>query len=81
MELAEDTTESSLTVQSQCIQYIDDLIAGLYFGPVGQAFDVSVTGITITPFKERFQDTVAGATASIEIEVTNPLNDCITPFN
>ena len=36
--------------------------------------------VNLTPFKERFQDTVAGMTATIEIEVTKPINKCIAPF-
>ena len=36
--------------------------------------------VSLTPFKERFQDTVAGMTATLEIEIPNRLNECIAPF-
>ena len=81
MEMAQEDTDSTLQAQSQCMQYIDDLLAGLKYGPIGTHQDVDVTGVSITPFKERFQDTVAGATASLVIEIANPLDSCLAPFN
>jgi len=80
---------SVLQVQSDCQQYIDDIMAGLRFGVQGTGgtpsgvydpdVDVNVS-YNLTPFKERFQDTVAGMTATIEIEVAQPLNECIAPY-
>ncbi len=80
----------TLQVQSDCQQYIDDIMAALRFGapntggtPSG-AYDPDVdiqVQYNLTPFKERFQDTVAGMTATIEIMVTQPLNKCIAPYN
>ena len=67
-----------LQVQSDCAQYVDDIIAALRFGTDLQ-MDIQLT-VNLTPFKERFQDTVAGMTATIEIEVTKPINMCIAPF-
>jgi hypothetical protein len=67
-----------LQVQSDCAQYVDDIIAALRFGADMQ-IDIQLT-VNLTPFKERFQDTVAGMTATIEIEVTKPINMCIAPF-
>ena len=67
-----------LQVQSDCAQYVDDIIAALRFGADMQ-IDIQLT-VNLTPFKERFQDTVAGMTATIEIEVTKPINKCIAPF-
>ena len=82
--------ESVLQVQSDCQQYIDDIMAGLRFGDIGSGgypstsydptIDVKVS-YNLTPFKERFQDTVAGMTATIEIEVAQPLNECIAPYS
>ncbi len=81
--------EQILQVQSDCQQYIDDIMAGLRFGvsdtggiPTGAYdpdMDVKVS-YNLTPFKERFQDTVAGMTATIEIEVAQPLDKCIAPY-
>jgi hypothetical protein len=67
-----------LQAQSDCAQYVDDIIAALRFGTDLQ-MDIQLT-VNLTPFKERFQDTVAGMTATIEIEVTKPINMCIAPF-
>ena len=81
---------SVLQVQSDCQQYIDDIMAALRFGVSGIGglpnggydpdLDVKVS-YNLTPFKERFADTVAGMTATIEIEVVQPLNECIAPYS
>jgi len=75
-----------LQVQSDCQQYVDDIIARLRFGNptnIDQKYDplvdVQLT-VNLTPFKERFADTVAGMTATIEIQVTKPINECIAPY-
>ena len=81
---------SVLQVQSDCQQYIDDIMAGLRFGISGTGglvtggYDPQVDiqlSYNLTPFKERFQDTVAGMTATIEIEVAQPINECIAPYS
>lgn len=66
-----------LKVQSDCQQYIDDIISELRFD-YKDAADV-ILNVTLTPFKERFQDTVAGMTASLEIQVADNINQCIAP--
>ena len=68
-----------LEVQSNCQQYIDDILANLRFAKPYKDFDLTLN-VNLTPFKERFQDTVAGMTATIEIEVAQPLNLCIAPI-
>tara|TARA_R110000772_G_scaffold245957_1_gene359549 strand:- start:379 stop:837 length:459 start_codon:yes stop_codon:yes gene_type:complete len=78
MEMAKNDGEA-LRIQSDCQQYIDDILAELRFGSNDRA-DV-LLNVNLTPFKERFQDTVAGMTASLEIEIPSPLNQCIAPFN
>jgi len=77
MDMAKD--DNFLKIQSECQQYIDDVLARLRFYYTDQV-DLLLTNITLTPFKERFQDTVAGMTATISIEVPLPLNECIAPF-
>ena len=70
-------------VQSDCAQYVDDIIARLRFGDGAGTYDPLIDvqlSVNLTPFKERFQDTVAGMTATIEIQVTKPINECIAPF-
>lgn len=76
MDMALD--DDFLKVQSDCQQYIDDVIAYLTFGYSDRP-DVNLT-FTLTPFKERFQDTVAGMTATLSITLPSPINNCITPY-
>lgn len=64
-------------VQSNCQRLIDDIIADLYFDTDFKA-EISMD-LIYTPFVERFQDSVAGMTAQIKIEVPQPINDCFTP--
>ena len=74
-----DKYDNYLTIQSQCQQYIDDVLAQLYYGYRDQP-EVTLTGITYTPFKEFYQDEVAGMTANFSIQVPNGLNQCVAPF-
>ena len=69
-----------LAVQSNCQQYIDDILANLRFAKPYKDFDLTLN-VNLTPFKERFQDTVAGMTATLEIELPLALNDCLTPID
>ena len=67
-----------LKIQSECQQYIDDVLAHLRFGYTDQV-DLTLN-VTLTPFKERFQDEVAGMTATLEIIVPLRLTDCYNPI-
>ena len=82
MDVAEEEQGYSnyLEVQSNCQQYIDDILAHLRFQTPLNRFDLTLN-VSLTPFKERFQDTVAGMTATLEIVLPLPLNDCITPYD
>ncbi len=66
--------EDYLKIQSEAQQYIDDILAHLRFGYNDQV-DLTLN-VTLTPFKERFQDVVAGMTATLEIVIPSRLNDC-----
>ncbi len=70
-------SDNYLKIQSECQQYIDDILARI---KLFYKLEINISLIEYTPFKERFIDEVAGFTASIEITVASPLNDCITPF-
>ena len=74
-----DKYDNYITIQSQCQQYIDDVLANLYYYYKDQP-EIELTGITYTPFKEKYQDELAGMTATITIAVPTPLNECIAPF-
>lgn len=69
-----------LKTQSECQQYLDDVLAHLHLHYQGPQWPNPILTVTFTPFKERFQDEVAGMTAVVQIELPAPLNDCITPF-
>ena len=78
----------TLKVQSDCQQYIDDILAQLRLSrssnslqsPLNYPLMDAQLNVNLTPFKERFQDTVAGMTATLEMELPLALNDCITPI-
>lgn len=73
-----DEYQNFLAIQSDCMQYIDDIIARLYYHYTDKpevSFDLNYT-----PFYERFQDDLAGATANLSITVPTNINDCITPY-
>ena len=67
-------------IQSHCQQYIDDIISEFYFDNSPVAPQILINNVTYTPFKERFQDTVAGMTAVIQIEISQPINKCVAPI-
>jgi hypothetical protein len=69
-----------LKTQSECSQYLDDVLARLQLYYVAPGDPVPQFTVQYQPFKERFQDQVAGMTATLQLLVKNPLNDCITPF-
>lgn len=71
--------EDYLKIQSECQLYADDIIAR--FNDVNKIYQININNIQYTPFKERFQDTVAGMTVSIEINVAKPIDKCILPYN
>ena len=75
-----DLYDNYVTIQSQCQQYIDDVLGQLYYAYKDQP-EIELTGIQYTPFKEKYQDELAGMTASITIQVPTPLNNCIAPFS
>lgn len=74
-----DEYDNYISIQSQCQLYIDDMLARLYYYYRDQP-EVTLTGITYTPFKEKYQDELAGMTATITIQVPTPLDACVYPF-
>ena len=78
-EVSDEPYNNMLAIQSQCQQYIDDVLAYLYHGYDDNP-EVIYSGVTYTPFNERFQDDVAGMTATLTIQVPQAINNCITPI-
>ena len=68
-----------ITIQSDCQQYIDDVLAHLYWFYQDQP-EVQLVNITYTPFKEKYQDELAGMTATLTIQVPSIIDDCIAPY-
>jgi hypothetical protein len=77
MEMAISPQEI-VRIQSDAIQYLNDLISDLRFDEDFDG-DVALTN-SISVFRERFQDEVAGATASFSITVANPIDNCNAPI-
>lgn len=68
---------SEIKAQSDSLLIIGDFLAWLDY----QLSDDSlIRNTSITPFKERFQDTVAGMTAAVEFELPKGLNFCDVPL-
>ena len=76
----DDEYSNFMAIQSKCQQYIDDVIAEFYYGYTDKP-EIKYDNVTYTPFKERFQDSVAGMTATITIEVPTPINRCVAPID
>ena len=74
-----DKYDNYITIQSQCQQYIDDVLSQLYYYYTDKP-EILLTGITYTPFKEKYQDELAGMTATVTIQVPTPIDNCIAPM-
>ncbi len=78
MEQCEDDPARVIQAQSNCYQYIQDVLAEIYYN-YDQKFDFTLNS-SVVPFKEKYDDTVSGMTATISIEIPMVLDDCIAPF-
>ena len=79
-EVSDIPYNNILAIQSQCQQYIDDVIAQLWNGYTDQP-QVLWDGLSYNTFNERFQDDVAGMTVNLQITVPQAINNCITPIS
>ena len=78
MEQCNDEPIDVIQAQSNCHQYIKDVLAEIYYN-YGEKYDFTLNS-AVTPFKEKYNDTVSGMTASISLEIRDGLDDCIAPF-
>ena len=78
-EVSDNPYNNILAIQSQCQQYIDDVIAQLWNGYTDPP-QVLWNGLSYNTFNERFQDDVAGMTVNLQIMVPQSINNCITPI-
>lgn len=74
-----DVYDNYISIQSQCQQYIDDILGYLYFAYNDQP-EIQLTNIQYNAFKEKYQDELAGMTATVTIQVPIPIDNCITPM-
>jgi len=79
MEQCENDPTEVIKAQSNCQQYIQDVLAEIYYN-YDQKYDFTLNS-SLTPFKEKYDDTVSGMTANIQIEIPMILDDCIAPFD
>ena len=75
MDLVKD--DDYLKIQSDCQQYINDVIARLKYH---YKMEINLDLVEYTAFKERFQDQVAGITAQIQIIVVDKIDECVAPY-
>ena len=79
-EVSDQPYDNILSIQSQCQQYIDDVIAQLWNGYTDPP-QVLWDSLSYNTFNERFQDDVAGMTVNLQIMVPQAINNCITPID
>jgi len=77
----EGSQAEEIKVQSNCLMYLQDIIS--HFRQLSQGTDRHIdidVDVTATPFKERFEDNVAGIGAQITITAISPLEGCDAAF-
>jgi hypothetical protein len=70
---------STIKAQSDALLILNDFLAWIEYNTDYDTELVKNSGFT--PFQERFMDTVAGMTATVEIQVPNDLNLCDAPID
>jgi len=78
MEMPKDDIDSVIEAQSNCLEYVKDILGHFYYHLSEYDFNLNVS---VVPFKEKYDDVVSGITATIELTVRDVLNDCIAPFD
>lgn len=68
-----------LKMQSEMIEILMEIISHINMNLDHPEVEF-ILPFTITPFKERFSDSVVGGTANISIIYPSPLNDCRPPY-
>lgn len=74
-----DTEDGEIEGQDLCIRILSDIISEFLTSTDDQFISV-VMPATLTPFKERFQDDVVGATADLTIEYGKSIDGCNNPI-
>ena len=77
MEYCNKTDAEIILAQSNCHQYLKDILAELYYNM--EKYDFTLNN-SITVFQEKYDDVVSGATLQLQLTVRDALDDCIAPF-
>lgn len=67
-----------INAQSRMVALIQDILAQYRLELSDQPVDINLP-VFVQPFKERFKDNVIGATATITLRFTEPLQICYNP--
>jgi len=79
MTMVEDTEDDEILGQSRCMQYVEDIVSEFTNTNNHPLYAIALP-YTVTPFKERLQDDVVGATAGLTLVVGTAIDGCDTPF-
>ena len=79
MTQVQDGEDNELSGQDLCVRILSDIISEFTNTDGFPLYDVSLP-VSITPFKERFQDDVVGATAALTINYAKAIDGCNTPI-
>ncbi len=75
----EGSENQEIFVQSNCVMYLQDIISRFRQTTSHPLIDITVD-VNATPFKERFEDNVAGVGAQITVQAGIPLDGCDAPY-
>ena len=78
---AQDKESNILQGQSECMQILNDILAHFQFDMTEDRDMTFSRPVSLTPFVERFQDDVVGATATVTINYAKPMDYCNTPLS
>lgn len=70
-----------IQAQSEMMQILNDILAEFNYGSLKTGSIVVASEQTFTPFVERFQDDVSGATANVTFTAKAPMSACDTPIS
>lgn len=79
MDLVDENEKIETEVLSDTLQILQDIIGEFLVGDEYPTFEISLP-LALTPFTERFSNSVSGWNADIQISIVQPLDSCITPL-
>ncbi len=79
MTQVKDKEDDELFGQSNCMKYINDILSQFVLTSNDPLMNVTFP-VNMTPFKERFQDDVVGATALLTIRYGQAMSVCDSPI-